>query len=124
MPQSGETIPHFGVSTTAGTRFEYRTIWQRYHLVLVALPVSGFDDYASEIERFTDRFRQADAVLVVTREPIQDLVAPMALVADRWGEIMYFATFERGQARPTPAELLEWVEYVGRRCPECEGEYR
>jgi hypothetical protein len=44
---------------------------------------------------------------------------PGALVADRWGEVVHV---EDGW--PTVSSLLEWLDYVAHRCPECEGEAR
>jgi hypothetical protein len=45
-------------------------------------------------------------------------------VADRWGEIAYVAAAPHVTELPTASELIEWLDYVERRCPECEGEAR
>jgi hypothetical protein len=58
----------------------------------------------------------------MTRDDVPGLRAPGALVADRWGEIVYVAPIAEAAGSPTVAELLEWLEYVQHRCPECEGE--
>jgi hypothetical protein len=37
MLQRGDSVPHFEVKTVEGQRFSYSTIWQRRHLVLLAI---------------------------------------------------------------------------------------
>lgn len=51
---------------------------------------------------------------------------PMAVVADRWGEVTHSATFERrgDTIEPDVETLLVWVTAALHRCPECEGEAR
>jgi hypothetical protein len=46
------------------------------------------------------------------------------VVADRWGEIVHIAAPSGIAGLPDPGELLEWLDYVEHRCPECEGETR
>ena len=50
----------------------------------------------------------------------QGQAAAAAYVIDRYGEI--FAIYRRrdGQALPTAAEILNWLEFVNSQCPECE----
>jgi hypothetical protein len=43
------------------------------------------------------------------------------LFADRWGEVVHV---EATAELPAATALLEWLDYVERRCPECEGEAR
>lgn len=51
---------------------------------------------------------------------------PMAVVADRWGEVTHSATLERrdNTIEPDVETLLVWVTAALHRCPECEGEAR
>jgi hypothetical protein len=44
------------------------------------------------------------------------------LIADQWGEIVHLVAAIDVDHMLTPRELLERVEYVASRCPECEGE--
>ena len=126
MLRRGDQVPHFEVATLRGELFKYGSIWQHKNLVLVALPadapVGAYDAY--EQPTFGDVFQRRDGVCVVSRDRVPGLQAPAALVADRWGEIVYVTEGSQGDRLPTPSELLDWLDYVERRCPECEGESR
>jgi hypothetical protein len=44
---------------------------------------------------------------------------PMAVVADRFGEIYHVWENENGEAgRPTPRQLEEWLQFLALQCPE------
>ena len=120
--QRGQLVPHFNVTTVDGSVFRYATIWQRQQLLLVALPPSGAADCARDLGSLAAACRERDSVCVITREPIGGLPAPAAVIADRWGEIAYVAAPADPGALPAAEELLDWLEHVMHRCPECEGE--
>jgi hypothetical protein len=122
--QRGDIVPHFEVRTVSGERFSYSAIWQRKNLVLISLSATAAadEDYVRELQRHEAEFSECDSVYVVTRDGVPGLPAPGALIADQWGEIVHVAAAIDGDHMPTPRELLEWVEYVASRCPECEGE--
>jgi hypothetical protein len=123
--QCGDQVPHFTVRTVDGGEFRYSTIWQHANLVLVTLPESaGESRYACELSAREAEFRNLKSSCVITRDPVTGVPAPGALVADRWGEVVHVATAADESGLPTPSELLEWLDYVERRCPECEGEAR
>jgi hypothetical protein len=122
--QRGDIVGHFDVLTTGGGRFSYSAIWQRKNLVLITLAATATNDesYLRELKRHETEFSERDSICIVTREDLPGLPAPGALVADQWGEIVYVVAVIDVNDLPTPQELLEWVEYVASRCPECEGE--
>jgi hypothetical protein len=121
--QRGDQLPHFNVRTIGGDEFSYSTIWQRSSLVLVTLQDStGESRYASALSAREPAFRELKGVCVITRDPVTGVPTPGAVIADRWGEIVHIATASDENELPTAAELLEWLDYVERRCPECEGE--
>ncbi len=124
--QRGDLVPHFEVRTTSGERFRYSEIWQRKNLVLISLSPTAAEDegYIRELKRHEAEFGERDSVCVVTRDDVPGLPAPGALIADQWGEIIHVAAALDVDDMPTPRQLLEWVEYVASRCPECEGEAR
>lgn len=123
--QRGDAVPHFEVRTLEGTVLGYSAVWQRQNLVLVALPAGGGDgDYLSALSARRAEFHDRASACVVTRDHVEGLPSPGVLVADRWGEIVFVATGSHVADLPPPAELLDWLEYVGHRCPECEGEAR
>jgi hypothetical protein len=124
MLQRGDIIPHFDVRTTTAELFSYSGIWQRKNLVLISFaPTTAADEeYVRHLKSRDAEFSGRDSVCVVTRDGVPGLSAPGALIADQWGEIVYVVAAVDVDHLPTPRELLEWVEYVESRCPECEGE--
>lgn len=125
MLQRGDIVPHFEVRTVHGEVFSYSAVWQRRNLVLVILSATAAaDGYVRDLRARDAEFGDRDSVCVVTHDGVSGLPTPGALVADRWGEIVHVAAATGTADLPTPQELLDWVEYVGNRCPECEGEAR
>jgi hypothetical protein len=122
--QPGDQVPHFDVTDSRGQAVHYRAIWQRKNLVLVTLPdpPGAMTDYASQVDARIPALTALDAECVMTRDTVAGIPAPGVVVADRWGEIVHAASGSHVADLPRPDELLEWVAYVQRRCPECEGE--
>ena len=123
--QRGDSVPHFTARAVTGEVFTYATIWQRKNLVLVtvsAMDASG--DYVRTLREQDAEFNDLASVCVVTHDPIAGLPAPGALIADRWGEIVHVSAANHVAGLPTVLDLLEWVEHLEHRCPECEGEAR
>lgn len=125
--QRGDLVPHFSVRSVNGETVKYSTIWQTEQLVLIALPAShspavDVEAYARALSGHTDQFQASQTRCVVTRDPVPGLPAPGALVADRWGEIAYVTHVTDVSELPSARELVEWIEYVQSKCPECEGE--
>jgi hypothetical protein len=120
--QRGDQVPHFDVNTLAGDVFSYSTIWQRKNLVLVSLDADIEDDYPSTLTARARDFEERHAACVLTRDRVPGLPAPGAVVADRWGEIVHVFAAASGGELPPASELLDWLEHVEQRCPECEGE--
>ena len=125
MIQQGDSVPHFEARTVGGELFSYSTIWQRMNLVLVALPLGESEALLSYVSRVTARqaeFAAMSAECVLTRDQISGVPSPGVVVADRWGEVVHVAWSPRVDGLTPPEELLDWVDYLNRRCPECEGE--
>ena len=123
--QRGDLAPHFEVTTIDGARATYAAIWQRRNLVLVVLPREEQEAdrrYASTLKEHAQEFDALATVVVVTREIVANVTAPGVVVADRWGEV-YFAAAGPHELPPVD-ELLEWLGYIQKECPECEGERR
>ena len=116
--QHGDLMPHFTVVTVQGDTFSYGAIWQHKNLALVTLPAVAAYPHPSDR---ADAFCERKSVCVVTRDALAGVPSPGALIADKWGEIVHVAAPGRSDELPTLSELLEWLEYVERRCPECEG---
>ena len=123
--QPGDLVPHFDVQPVHGGVFHYSVVWQQRNLVLVTMPAAGNDGgYVSDLLALQPEFNNRQTACVVTREGVAWLPAPGVLVADRWGEIVHIAVPISVADLPTPGELLDWIEYLENRCPECEGEAR
>jgi hypothetical protein len=121
----GDAVPHFDVITVDGSAVRYAAIWQRRNLVLVTIGDSAAESqYAAQMAKRADEFASRTAACVVTHDHIPGLPVPGVLVADRWGEVVYAVTGTAVSDLPSPQELIEWLEYVEHRCPECEGEAR
>ena len=126
MLSRGDSLPHFEVTTVAGGRVSYSTIWQHRPLALIVLPEPAAAD-APNIKNLCARigdFRAHDAECVVTTDAVPGVNAPAAVVADKWGEIAFAVQPALVSDLPGADSLLEWVEYLRMQCPECEGEVR
>ena len=125
MLQRGDAVPHFEATTVGGVSFSYASIWQRRNLVLIALPAAESEPLQSYVSRVLARqaeFAAMEAECVVTRDRVSGVPSPGVIVADRWGEVVHVASTSDVEELTSPEELLDWVDYLGRRCPECEGE--
>ena len=123
----GDQVPHFAVTTIEGAGVSYGTIWQLRNLVLIALPPGEVEASAEYVAQFTARaavFDGHQAQCVATRDSIPGVNPPAVIVADRWGEVMYAAAGQRVADLPPADAVIEWLDYVQQRCPECEGEAR
>jgi hypothetical protein len=116
----GQHVPFFEVDTVEGTQRLYRDLWQRRALLLVSVATPGVDA-AGIAARLRERVGDSAEVLVTAHE-VEGLPRPGALVADRWGEIVFVAPID--PAALDVEDLAEWVRFVQIKCPECEGEAR
>ncbi len=125
MLQRGDLIRHFELTNLGGDAVAYSRIWQRQNLVLVTLPASrsedGFKDYVSQLTALIPAFGP-DTACVMTRDSVSGIPCPGVVVADRWGEILNVAAAPTVAELPRPHEIVEWVDFVQRQCPECQGE--
>jgi hypothetical protein len=123
MLQRGDRISHFDVTTVGGERISYTAIWQQQHLLLLILPSTPADDEPSYLKALNlEMPKFHDVACVVSRDAFAGMRGPGVVVADRWGEVIYAAGAESVGQLPRVEELVEWLEYVRNKCPECEGE--
>jgi hypothetical protein len=126
MLQPGDMVPHFTVTTLDGQTVAYSTIWQRRNLLLVSLPAfepaEPSTSYVGSLTARMPAFIAQGARCVFTREAVAGVPCPGVVVADRWGEIFHVAGGPGVMSLPTPHEIIEWLDYVQRQCPECQGE--
>ena len=127
MLQRGDSVPHFEIRSLEGEPFRYSTIWQHKNLLFLALPTLNSESNSAYALDVTARVRQLadqNVECIITRDPVPGISAPAVVVADRWGEIVFAVEKSDVSELPAPQELMEWLNYVGNRCPECEGEAR
>ena len=140
--QRRDLMPMFAVTNIVdGKRFEYADAWQRAHLLLVTIPRNDPTEaaYIASLMARQNELRASDVRLVITSDAVPGVPSPSVVIADRWGEIylveeagsatLDFARDGSQQGRraadlPAADALLEWLGYVQRVCPECEGETR
>lgn len=125
--QKGDALPFFDVTTIAGEQVRYADLWQRKNVLLVCLPAapSGDEDaYVGELTGRAEEIAACGAVPVVTRDRVTGLPAPGLAIADRWGEVQYLARSASTRDLPDVQDILDTLDFVQRRCPECEGEWR
>ena len=122
MLKPGDLVPHFIVRNLDGDAVSYSAVWQHRNLILAAVPAgAAFEEYVSVLADRTSSFG-FDTDCVITHDMVDGLPYPGVVVADRWGEIVHLASAADEARLPDVGELQEWVDYVQRRCPECEGE--
>jgi|SRR6185312_10536224 len=117
----GDQVPHFEVTTLDGRRFSYASIWQLKNIALLTLSEEQAERGVADLFARVVEFDALTSICLVTRDHIAGVPTPGLLIADRWGEVVHV---EKIAELPTATELLEWLDYVERRCPECEGEAR
>lgn len=121
--QRGDAVPHWHLTTHDGRALSYVSIWQRRNLVLVTIPsLADANSYVAVLTARQPEFDSRHAECVITRDQLSGLPVPGALVADRWGEIVHVWTCSGVGDLPSADQLLDWLDYVEHRCPECEGE--
>jgi hypothetical protein len=127
MLERGDSVPHFDLHSAFGEPFSYGSIWQHHNLVLVTLPTGQAESaqhYTTQIASFLPEFNARNAICVVARGTVAGVAGPGILIADRWGEVVHVEAHDEVADFPPLRELLEWLDYVQIRCPECEGENR
>lgn len=121
--QTADRVPHFAVRDTDGRVVDYSAIWQRRNLVLVTVPSTAQSQpYVSTLRSRIAAFNEHESTVVVTEDRVPGLAAPGLIVADRWGEIVHIVTPNAVTDLPPATTLLQWLEAIEYRCPECEGE--
>lgn len=118
----GHALPFFAVETVNGSHVSYNQFWQQRNVVLVSLSSGRGESDAAFVTALTGRREDFDALhaaCVVTYDAVAGVPQPGAVIADRWGEVQLVAA-----GLPELQDLLDTLEYVQQKCPECEGESR
>jgi hypothetical protein len=127
MLERGDAVPHFEVKNLQGQLISYSEVWQHRNLVLITLRDDDSDStrrYLTDLTNRIPEFSNQNTTCIITRDEVPGVPAPAVVVADKWGEIIYIAAKPDVGDLPMPQELLDWIDYVQTRCPECEGEAR
>lgn len=123
MLRRGDLIPRFEGAASDGRPIEYDRVWQQRNVVLFALPAgrdAAASRYLTALERGLTELKPADTSLVVSNSPIAGLPPNTLAIADRWGEIAHIERLASDcSSWPSIDDILEWVEFVRMKCPEC-----
>ena len=125
MLNKGDHIPEFEITTIDDIRVNYADLWQKKNLALVCLPEDSSPDALTYIQQLREALPALsihDAVVVVTKNPVDGMPLPGCAVADRWGEMQWVASANRVAELPSAREIAAWLRFVEIQCPECEGE--
>ena len=116
MLAPGAQLPHLTLTSVTGDTIAYRDLWQRCNVAIVC---TADAEVARPFVNATADFAERNAVCLVTRETHEVLPCPGIVIGDRWGEIVHVA-----REVPRVEDVLEWLDHLEQRCPECEGEAR
>ena len=118
----GDALPFFDVVTVDGSHVAYTQFWQQRNVVMVSLSAEKSESERGLVTILTSRrgeFDALQAVCVLTCDAVPGVPHPGVVIADRWGEVQSV-----GAGLPEPQDLLDTLEYLQHKCPECEGESR
>ncbi len=119
----GDLVPHFETTTADGRPFRYVDVWQRSNLVLLVLPRgagSGARGYVADLQARVSKLTPANSVVVAVQGPVAGLPESSILLSDRWGEIAQIIDLPAAvTAWPEAADVVEWLEFIRMKCPEC-----
>ena len=122
----GELIAHFDGLTVDGRQLHYSQLWQHRNLVLFVLPPSLHDSarlYLRAVAARLSKLQPDDTTLVLSDRALERLPLGTLVIADRWGEIAHLQELVSNIAAwPSVDEVLEWVEFIRMKCPECPPE--
>lgn len=134
----GQTIPMFALPRVTGALFRRADIRGRAALAILVLPDDmAVSDYLAGLEAHASSWGRSERAIVITRSPLsletphlvalhdadgsvsRQLVGTNPggwLITDRYGQLYAQGVIRSEKDLPEPAELLEWLEWVGMRC--------
>ena len=117
MLARGDSISHFVVTTVEGSEVRYADSWQRRFLVLVCLrDDSAWARACAAALAIACAGTEVETTCVVTAAAVDGVPAPAAVVADRYGEVVFAAAVATVDDLPFPDDLADWVRSAGIRC--------
>jgi hypothetical protein len=123
MLHAGDLITHFESTTLDGRGVPYDQLWQHRNVVLFVLSsdlIAAASPYLSALEGRLAELKPADTSLVVSANVVADLPQRSVAISDRWGEVVYVEQLTADQKQwPGLDDILEWVEFIRIKCPEC-----
>jgi hypothetical protein len=119
----GDLISPFDGEAIDGHRLPYEEVWQRRNVVLFVLSPSARAEasaYLSDVDARLSQLRPNDTSLVISHQTIAGMPRDGLVITDRWGEIVHVRELtSRPQEWPSVDDIVEWVEFVRMKCPEC-----
>jgi hypothetical protein len=119
----GNLLPRFDGTTVQGRRLEHEQLWQHRNVVLFVLTANLHDAaraYLGALDMRLSELKPDDTSLVISDHAVDGVPLDGVVIADRWGEIVYIQGLSPNLAVwPSIDDLLDWVEFVRVKCPEC-----
>jgi hypothetical protein len=116
-------IPHFEATAIDGEHVRYTDLWQQRNLVLYLVPMGARDaahDYLDALRSRVAQLRPDDVTLVAIEGTVPRLPESTLVLCDRWGEIEHVTPLgDDVQSWPAVDEIVEWLEFIRSKCPEC-----
>jgi hypothetical protein len=123
MLHSGDLITRFDGATIDGREVPYDQLWQHRNVVLFVLSAdlgAAASPYLRALDGRLSALKPPDTSLVVSDHTVDGLPQNSVAIADRWGEIVHIEQLASDQeAWPSIDDILEWVEFIRVKCPEC-----
>lgn len=123
MLRRGDLITHFDGTDVDGRGVPYDQLCQHRNVVLFVLSkylAAAASTYLRALEVRLSELKPPDTSLVISDHALADLPQPSIAISDRLGEIVHIEQLAAEPERWPPIdEILEWVEFIRVRCPEC-----
>lgn len=115
--------PFLHGGTLDGRELPYEQLWQKRNVVWFVLParaVATASPYLRDVNDRLSALTPPDTSLVISDQAGNGLPLNCVVIADRWGEVVQAARLAADPAHWPPVdEIIEWVEFVRAKCPEC-----
>ena len=120
--ESGDLLKPFPSRTIGGAEVRYEQLWQHRNIVLFVVPAPLPPAATAYLDVLDSRLTALapDTSLVLSHHIIDGAPLGSLVIADRWGEVVHSAAIGLdSEIWPTIDDVVEWVQFVRMKCPEC-----
>ena len=119
----GDLIPRFDGAAVDGRDVPYEELWQHRNIVLFVLAgdlAARASAYLRALDFRLSELKPPDTSLVIVDHIMDGPPMNSVVIADRWAEIVHIEQLAADpRAWPSSDDILEWVEFIRVKCPEC-----